>query len=208
MPTESIKSMSLKTLHALAELGCPIGELPRYREDPHVWGDVAATAALYKHRAYSLATENPYLARDFHTEKNGGVTAEQVHPGSNTTFWWKCSTCGHEWQQKVSIRAGGHGCPPCGVERRARLRSMPAPGRSFADLYPEVATQWHPTRNGDVTPDHVAAASNKLVWWQCARGHEWQATVVSRREHGRCRECLPSEGGALRRLKVQRRRDA
>ncbi|OBK16768.1 zinc-ribbon domain-containing protein [Mycobacterium asiaticum] len=202
-PTESIKSVAVKTLQLLARAGYSARHLARYVEDKGLWGTDAAATALYKHRAVSLATENPDLAAEFHPTKNADITAGQVHPGSNTTFWWKCGACGHEWQQKVSIRARGHGCPPCGVERRVRLRALPTPGNSFADLFPEVAKQWHPTRN-DLGPDEVAAASGKVVWWRCANGHEWQAKVVVRRVHGRCRQCPPSEGGSLRRRRVGR----
>ena len=29
----------------------------------------------------------------------------------------------------------------------------------------ELASQWHPTKNGDLTPQTIAAFSNKKVWW-------------------------------------------
>ena len=31
----------------------------------------------------------------------------------------------------------------------------PEPGQSFADLQPEMALDWHPTANGDLTPFDV-----------------------------------------------------
>ena len=67
------------------------------------------------------------------------------------------------------------------------------PGKSFADLYPEVAKEWHPTLNGTLTASQVAPASSKIVWWQCPRGHEWQAQVAARRQYGRCMECQAIE---------------
>ena len=33
--------------------------------------------------------------------------------------------------------------------------------------HPEIATQWHPTENGDLTPSDVKAGSGKKVWWKC-----------------------------------------
>ena len=54
-----------------------------------------------------------------------------------------------------------------------------APGKSLADKFPEIAKQWHPTKNGDLTPSDVAVSSHKKVWWTCPKGddHEWEATL-------------------------------
>lgn len=40
--------------------------------------------------------------------------------------------------------------------------------------------QWHPAKNGSLTPEDLSHGSNRSVWWQCDRGHEWQARVFSR----------------------------
>ena len=40
--------------------------------------------------------------------------------------------------------------------------------------------QWQTGKNEALTPDGVAAGSHKSVWWQCEKGHEWQAAVASR----------------------------
>jgi hypothetical protein len=48
--------------------------------------------------------------------------------------------------------------------------------------HPELAAQWHPTRNGNLRPEDVTAGNNKKVWWKCnvADDHEWEATVSNR----------------------------
>ena len=46
--------------------------------------------------------------------------------------------------------------------------------------YPEIAKEWHPLKNGALTPETVSYASNKKVWWQCEKGHEYQKTVGHR----------------------------
>jgi hypothetical protein len=56
----------------------------------------------------------------------------------------------------------------------------PKPGRSLANRFPYIATQWHPTRNGDLTPDRVTAGSEIRVWWRCEQGHEWETAVILR----------------------------
>jgi predicted nucleic acid-binding Zn-ribbon protein len=187
-PTEPIKSLALKVLHALDSLGYVAPMHDQYRQDPDVWAEYDANEALNKIRARSLVTENPLLAQEFDQAKNG-MGPEAVHPGSMSKSWWQCRMCGHEWKSVVASRVAGRGCPRCGVARRAAQRAVPLPGNSFEDLHPDVAKEWHPTRNGTLTPSQVAAASNKVVWWQCPSGHEWQARVAFRREYGRCREC-------------------
>jgi hypothetical protein len=57
--------------------------------------------------------------------------------------------------------------------------------QGFNDLnttHPQVAAQWHPTKNGDTTPRDITAGSGKKAWWLCPVGpdHEWEATISSR----------------------------
>jgi hypothetical protein len=94
----------------------------------------------------------------------------------------------------VYIRVAGHGCPRCADRRGARQRAIPRRGESFADLFPDQAKEWHPRRNGALLASHVRPASSKIVWWQCSRGHEWEARVADRRKYGSCRECRRIEG--------------
>ena len=45
-------------------------------------------------------------------------------------------------------------------------------------------------RNGALTPEQVAPASNKKVWWRCPKGHDYQAVVASRTQrNGGCPYC-------------------
>ena len=71
--------------------------------------------------------------------------------------------------------------------------AVPKPGESLADLFPEVAAQWHPTKNGDRLPSDLKPMSSKRVWWQCAAAfdHEWETTVASRSSGRGCPFCTP-----------------
>lgn len=51
---------------------------------------------------------------------------------------------------------------------------------------PDVAAQWHPTLNGNLTPEMVTPGSHRRVWWQCPLGHTWKAFVYSRTGAQRC----------------------
>jgi len=70
---------------------------------------------------------------------------------------------------------------------------------SLATQYPELATEWHPTKNGNLTPSDVVAGSHKKVWWKCAKGpdHEWEAALRNRTGLNRgCRRKPESTGFA------------
>ncbi|MFC1488156.1 zinc-ribbon domain-containing protein, partial [Thermoproteota archaeon] len=49
------------------------------------------------------------------------------------------------------------------------------PEYNLAKLYPDLAKEWHPTKNGDLSIFNVFPKSHKKVWWKCNQGHEWKA---------------------------------
>ena len=62
---------------------------------------------------------------------------------------------------------------------------------SLAVKKPELAAEWHPTKNGSLTPDMFDYSSNKIVWWQCREcGREWQQKINSRSSKDyKCKVC-------------------
>ena len=120
-----------------------------------------------------LATCCPELVKQWHPVRNVPLTPEQVLPGSHKMVWWICEK-GHEWRAQIKSRVAGCGCPVC-----ANREIRPAEN-DLAAQFPELAAQWHPHRNGNLTPDKIAPGSNRKVWWICEKGHEWQAAVASR----------------------------
>lgn len=196
---DSIKSVASKVLKKLHRMKYQIDRFDEYVTDPAMWAERQANLALNKLRAKSLATEHPHLAKQFDLEANNGITPESVHPGSMNKYWWRCDVCDYRWQASVNQRLV-RGCKQCGVKKRTKARQRPEPGQSFADLFPEIAREWHPTLNGELLPSQLRPASNELVWWQCRRGHEWKSRVATRREFGRCRDCGKIDG-TLRRNK-------
>ena len=70
------------------------------------------------------------------------------------------------------------------------FRRQPPATNSLAARFPKVAKEWHPKKNGDLTPRDVVAGSHRKAWWRCAFGHEWQATLSSRTGSGTgCMAC-------------------
>jgi hypothetical protein len=129
---------------------------------------------------YNLKVLYPHLVEEWHYEKNGDLKPENFTPFNGTRVWWKCSN-GHEWETPIQIRSKGSGCPYC-------YGRYPSKENNLAVKIPHLAAQWHPTKNGEVTPDKVSPKANFYAWWMCERGHEWQSSVCHRSRFG-CPVC-------------------
>lgn len=121
-----------------------------------------------------LATTHPALAAEWHPTKNGDLTPQKISYGYDKKVWWRC-TNGHEWQAapKTRVRMGA-GCPICAND------VAQAGYNDLTTLFPAVAAEWHPTKNGNLTPSQVVSGSHQTVWWRCSLGHEWRAEIVDR----------------------------
>ena len=61
---------------------------------------------------------------------------------------------------------------------------------SIAITHPNVAKQWHSTKNGSLTPYDKTYGSNTKVWWECECGCSWLASIISRTEgYNNCPNC-------------------
>lgn len=129
-----------------------------------------------------LATSYSDLAREWHSEKNGSIPPDKVLPGSHRIVWWRCEH-GHEWQAQIKSRVNGAGCPICANKQ------VQTGDNDLASLYPDIARQWHPTKNGALTPTDVVPGTRRKVWWRCEKGHDYQASVASRVNGSGCPIC-------------------
>lgn len=122
----------------------------------------------------SLKINYPKIAEQWHPTKNGKLTPHNVSYGSAKKIWWQCTkNKSHEWQQTITARTQRNvfKCPLC-KEIKNNLQKE----------YPEIAAEWHPTKNETLKPDQVSRASGKKVWWKCTVNpdHEWQAIIENR----------------------------
>ncbi len=74
--------------------------------------------------------------------------------------------------------------------------------QSLAERYPDVASYWHPKRNGEFRPTQVGSGSRLLVWWRCPVNseHEWQQPIcyqVRKRGCSFCRGYYVTDGNSL-----------
>lgn len=59
----------------------------------------------------------------------------------------------------------------------------------LATVNPNLAVEWHPSKNGSLLPSQITAGSNKKVWWLGKCGHEWEAAIYSRAAGKGCPYC-------------------
>ena len=133
----------------------------------------------------SLLNVNPKLSKQWHPINNGKLTPIEVKFNSGKKVWWKCDKANdHVWIASISHRNNGSGCPICSG-RKVVLSNC------LETLNPELAKEWHPTKNGDLTPYKVSLNSGKRVWWKCPKGddHEWKASLNSRSDGIGCPYC-------------------
>ncbi|MCL2765258.1 MAG: zinc-ribbon domain-containing protein [Treponema sp.] len=128
-----------------------------------------------------LQALNPELSKQWHPTKNRDLTPNDVTRGSHRKVWWRCKN-GHEYIASVTNRSEGRGCPYCSGNRVCADNNLQS-------MNPDIAKQWHPTRNGGLRPNDVTTGSDKKVWWQCKKGHEWQAGIYNRVNGNGCPYC-------------------
>ena len=126
----------------------------------------------------SIAKARPTLVVLWNPERNGSLSPETVDVAHSGNVWWRCLK-GHDFRRPPLIMMRDADCPVCAAAKA-----------SLAVMNPAVAAEWHPKRNGEITPAQVDAEHVMNVWWLCPNGHEYQATVRSRTRGSRsCPTC-------------------
>lgn len=124
-----------------------------------------------------LKTTHPELAAQWAHELNGSLAPDCVTSHSSKRVWWKCEL-GHTWESEINYRASHNsGCPVCAS------RILLVGFNDLKTVAPKIAKEWDKRLNGDLKPQNVKANSSKKVWWRCANGHAWEASVANRVNH-------------------------
>ncbi|MCK4345758.1 MAG: zinc-ribbon domain-containing protein [Bacteroidales bacterium] len=137
-------------------------------------------------KSNSLATTHPDIAKEWDYEKNSPLTPCQIPSGRNTKYFWKCKN-GHSYPASPNARTiKKTGCPVCSGNIVSCQNSLKA-------RRPDLAKEWHPSKNGEKTPENTTIRSHKEIWWQCKKNpnHIWPATPSnrSRKSGGDCPIC-------------------
>lgn len=133
-----------------------------------------------------MRVTRPDLTAEFHPWKNNERTPDNLVAGTSHKLWWLCVPHGHDWEASGDNRVRqGTGCPYCSNKK------VWVGFNDMATTRPDLAADFHSSRNGDLTPQDVVAGTGKRLWWECQScGHEWPATGDSRANKGRgCKKC-------------------
>lgn len=130
------------------------------------------------------------IEKEWDFEKNT-IDPDTIPPTYRKKIWWICPN-GHSYESLPSNKVyhTGGDCPYCSSQKLCRETSL-------GYLNPELAKEWHPTKNGNITPFDIFANTNQFIWWLCPIcGHEWKAKGSNRnagkRGCPRCANCRNS----------------
>lgn len=124
------------------------------------------------------------IEKEWDFEKNT-IDPDTIPPTYRKKMWWICPS-GHSYDSLPGNKVyhTGGDCPYCSSNKLCRETSL-------GYLNPELAKEWHPTKNGNLTPFDVFANTNQYIWWLCPIcGHEWRAKGSNRNAGKRgCPHC-------------------
>ena len=130
----------------------------------------------------SLESLYPEVSKEFHPTKNGNLKPNEIYFRSARKIWWKCPNgLDHEFQTPVRnrIRLDKNKkihitkCPFC-IGKKVSITNC------LETTHPEITKEFHPTKNGDITPRNVIYGSHKKIWFVCNKGHEWETPLYVR----------------------------
>lgn len=130
-----------------------------------------------------LATVRLELMKEWDYEKNVDLDPTMLGVGDRRYASWICQKCGYGWKAQINNRANGKGCPCC-------TNRVVVPGiNDLATTDPDIAADWHPTKNS-LKPTEVTRGQSKRIYWLCAKcGYEWEDTLNHRSRGRGCKEC-------------------
>lgn len=131
----------------------------------------------------TLADACDFLTQEWDLLKNHPLTPLDLLISDPRKVHWKCSGCGHEFQESVKNRYYRKAkCPNCwGRVKRSSEQGIFE--QSLGYLYPYLMREWHPKLNGQLNAFELTPLSASRVWWRCSEGqcgHEWRASVRQR----------------------------
>lgn len=84
----------------------------------------------------------------------------EIKSTSKIPVWWQCKeNVNHIWKVSAKSRtSNSSGCPYCSGNKLCIDNSLGV-------VYPESLEEWHPTKNGDLTPYDISKGSGKEYWF-------------------------------------------
>lgn len=147
-----------------------------------------------------LETVHPTLAAQWHPAKNGNLKPCDVSVYSSQKVWWllpydvpmdypiehlRGKHFDFEWKAFIHNRTSGATCPYIAKSNPKVWVGF----NDFATTHPELSKEWHPTKNGSLTPQDVSHGYRYNVWWFLSHDdpvtgkhhdYEWEARIPDR----------------------------
>ena len=138
-----------------------------------------------------LATKYPELAKHWHPTLNGDLKPTKITCSAHYKVFWHLPYDDPEtgkhfdfvWEAYVYDRVKGSKCPYLtGKEVWPGFNDL-------ATKHPELAKEWHPTKNGELTPMDVSCGKADKAWWLLSYDDpesgkhfdfEWNARIADR----------------------------
>ena len=133
--------------------------------------------------------KNPDYLSMFDIERNS-INPSDIPLMSTKKLWWICENM-HPFQRNAVSMSVNQSCPTCSLV-------------IFSN--PDIAKEFHPSKNVDINVNDLDQASTQKVWWVCKNGHEWKRDVGGRvREKSGCPHCYNQNRGEILRKSAVRR---
>lgn len=146
---------------------------------------------LHKSKPKKFYISNPYTIDNIKlwlilNDKNFELISE-TYKGSHNKLKFKClkETCEdvfeYNWNDLLTKDLI---CPSCSGQKVTISNCL-------ATKNLQLSLEWHPIKNGDLTPYNVTSNSGIKVWWQCKNNskHEWVMDIKSRNRGNGCPYC-------------------
>lgn len=118
-----------------------------------------------------LENKFPELIKEWDFDKNVNLKPFHVSYSSNKKSWWICKNCHESYCMQISHKTKGKGCPYCSGKKVCNWNCL-------ATKFPDIAKQWHPTLNNDLTAYDITPGSHNKVWWICYKCNEVYDMIV------------------------------
>lgn len=147
---------------------------------------------------------NPYTIQNINlwsrlNDKLFELVDGQTYNKSHEKLKWKClkEECGEIFKSNWNDIREGNGCPFCAGKQLGLSNCL-------ATKNPELAKEWHPTLNGNLTPYDVNYKSVISVYWQCKENplHIWKTSIHSRSSKLRCGCTICNESKGEKQLSI------
>jgi ribosomal protein S27E len=169
--------------------------LPCFREILNAHDGIYDAPIVSKYNPYSIynislwikKNDLPHYLEEGQEYKNAKIKLKLI-----------CKTCDNHFQCCWDVISRKTGCPICAytIGGTKHHNSNLVEKGSIVETHPEIALEWHLTKNEGKYPSQYTNGMDEKVWWVCPNGHEDYLAIISNRtlRNQGCPICKASHG--------------